>query len=243
MAARIFISLLCLICFCPAMAASMDYDNLEIWALDQNGRPANMGLRLGQFANYLTANKAYISISNLGDDVLEMRVSDPRMNLDDHLIHTYFFELNPEKNIALCKRFLLNGEEVGGEALLHNTTFLFKLVAGLGRDYPSEYQFKTRQNIPVRPYSGSTDSDASQKSDRVCGKVLIDLPVNKSMSLLLLKQDDGNHPYFYLGDQCRPTAPEICARIVQKIQGDSRIARNGIMLEELNFIHQCEAAR
>ncbi len=129
-------------------AQSQSLDSYQIWGLDAGGRAAPMRLTLGKFANFLESHKAEIRAVEPGNDLLELRVTDPRMNMDDHITHTYVFELDRKRQRALCNHFLLNGSEIQGVDFLKNTSFLFKIVAGLGDNYPSEYQFRIFNKIP-----------------------------------------------------------------------------------------------
>lgn len=138
-----------------AHAQEPSYDVLPIWSIDKNGLPASMGLRLGQFANYLEFHKAKLELLVLDNDLLELRVSDPRMNLHEHLIHTYVFELDRARKRLLCNHFLLNGQEMGGDAFLANATFLFRLVAGMRHKYPTTYKFRIIKEIPAQKISDS----------------------------------------------------------------------------------------
>lgn len=145
---------LCLFAF-TASAQKPSYDSLPIWSIDKNGLPAPMGLTLGQFANYLESHKAQIKLLVLDNDLLELRVRDPRMNLHEHLAHTYVFELDRSKKRLLCNHFLLNGQEMTGDAFQANATFLFRLVAGLKHKYPSSYNFQILNKIPAQSISDS----------------------------------------------------------------------------------------
>lgn len=229
----------------PAQAQNPAYDTMQIWSIDKNGLPAPMGLTLGQFANYLQSHKAQLKLLVLDNDLLELRVSDPRMNLHEHLMHTYVFELNQAQKSLLCNHFLLNGQEMGGDAFLANATFLFRLVAGMRHKYPATYNFQIINEIPDQNIS---DSDFYKPQPHrsagaeICGRVLADLPVNPGLSFLLLEQEDRPQPYFYYPGSCQAQASSICGRILKKDKTDMVAPGDGIRLAELIFLHQCRPA-
>lgn len=228
-------------CALTAEAQNQSYCKYQIWGLDAVGRPAPIRLTLGKFANFLKSHKAEISAVEPADDLLELRVSDPRMNMNDHIIHTYVFKLDKKKQRALCARFLLNGQEIRGVDFLKNTSFLFKIIAGLRNNLSSDYDFKISNKIPGEPLTNG-EFYAPASAD-ICGRVLVNLPVNSYLSFLLIEADSGNRPYFYLKDQCSVNSPALCGRILQNARGDDRMRANGINIENMEFIHQCRPFR
>lgn len=218
-------------------AQNQSYDKYQIWGLDAGGRPSPMRLTLGKFANFLERHKAEISAVEPANDLLELRVADPRMNMNDHIIHTYVFELDKTRQRAICNHFLLNGREIKGMDFLKNTSFLFKIVAGLRANLSSDYDFKIQYKIPGEPL---TNGDFyAPASAEICGRVLVNLPVNSSMSFLLIEGEGGSRSYFFLKDQCAANVPALCGRILQRVKGDERMRINGIYIENMEFIHQC----
>lgn len=246
---RLILSVILLLCLqlssIPAYSQEASYDSLEIWSIDKNGLPAPMGLSLGQFANYLKSRKAQLKLLVLDNDILELRVSDPRMNLHEHLIHTYVFELDKVRKSVLCNHFLLNGQEMSGNAFFANATFLFRLVAGMRHKYPSAYNFQIINSIPAQNIS---DSDfynplpVINGSGEICGRILANLPVKQDLSFLLLEQEDGAHPYFYLPGSCQAQAPSICGRILKREKTDAQSPGDGFMITERIFLTQCRPA-
>lgn len=234
--------LACLLLAFNASAANSPYADLQILALEKNGRPVPLRLTLGQFANYLASHKAKISLLVADNDLLELIVADPRMNLQQQLIHTYVFEVDPQKNTALCNHFLQNGEEVRGEKFYVNTSFLFRLVAGEAHKYPVDYKFKILNQIPEQNYGTGSFYDPDKAEAEICGTVLLNLPINENMAFLLLDTQPKPEPYFYLRYSCAIQSPAICTRLLQKVKANQQMKANGIYLNELNFIHQCRPA-
>lgn len=234
--------LLVLLSIQKVYAAQAHYDRLDVWSLDQEGKPIPMRITLGQFANYLTSHKANLTLLVMDTDLLELRVADPRMNLHEHIINTYVFELIPDKNIVLCNHFLLNGQEMRGMDLYANTTSLFQLVAGQDKNLQSNFRFTIIDKVPDQTISASNFSiprENLKEAEKICGKILVNLPVSETLSFVLLDQNGRNQPYLYLPDNCLIKSTRICARIMPKTHAGTQIKKYGILTDDLNFIQQC----
>lgn len=235
-----FLLFVCLAALLSASFAGADsYDDYRIWAPDSRMRPVDMNLSLGQLANYLAGRGAEISLLALNGGILEMRVEDPRMNLNESLIHTYVFKLDPHNKTALCAHFLLNGQEVQGRDFQLNTSFLFRIISGQRHKLSSEYPFKVLDGVSGAPLPGGDFYYPRPAEGEICGRVLINIPLNNAMSFILLEGADESRPYFYLKDQCAARSAAICAKPLQKISGNNKLRDLGVMLDELSLIHQC----
>lgn len=246
MRTRFFLLFILLEFLCmPASAADLQYDKLEIWSLNKDGKAAPMSLTLGQFANYLSSHKASLELLLPEENLLELRVTDPAMNLHEHIANTYVFELGPDGKRALCNHFLLNGQDKQGAELYANTTYLFQIVADEGGNFSSDYKFRITKAAPGFNAPDQQPEGIAKKRpvpDEICGKLLLNMPLDSSLYIMLLEQGDGIRLYFHADEDCQLSQPSICAKRLRNIPTPPQLRKFGIMTPQMSFIQQCHPA-